>query len=594
MKNLDRKHRLNIILTFVLGFTMLYLGVVVTFFFLSAAFTPEQIVLGLLPPSPPPHMIEQMMRQYGLDGPLFFRFLRYLGDFLTSNLAFSSSVSWGAPVDYLLMRSVPHTIELLIFPLIIGILLGYGFGRVSNRTKRNWLKTGIQLLSAVGIVVPIFFFSMFLQFTLGYLVPLFPSIGYKSPMTPSSPLVTGFMMFDAILSGNLPLLFDLRQHYALPTIILSVAITSLMTRAYSSNQVKDSYKKKTILSHTAMTSMVFGAIFTYLFLIDVTFNFGGFGGMFIAALTHMDYFVIRGLLFVFIMLYAGTLIISNFIFSIHGLRKDKNQLPLKDVEEPIEREPRLSVWVDLKTYLSKIVRSPLTYIGLVAVLFPIFIALFPELISGTTFEGAQGIYAGSWDPPSPDHPLGQARFGRDVLALVAYGTRDSLNFGLGAVLIGLIGGLIFGPLASKFNRKGHTITMSLMLVFSVLPGIILVLLTVLLFGTSLFGLLMFTTGLLLIPIFTRIIGNTEFRIVPIGKKIISYIPLFTGFAILLYASLGFLGFYDYRTISLGELFNEARPFMFIAPWASFWPLTVTSLIVTSLFILHAGLVKHSR
>ena len=360
-----------------------------TFFFLYAAFTPDQIALGLHPPGPiNPLILEQIKLQYGLNDPLFFRFLRYLGDFLASNLEVSSSISVGMPVYELLMRSVPHTIELLILPLIIGILLGYGFGRVSNRTKRNWLKNGIQILSALGIAVPIFFFGMFLQFTLGYIIPMFPTTGYKSFMYPAPPLVTGFMMFDASLSGDLPLLFSLREHYALPTIILSVAITALMTRAYSSNRAKDSYKKKTILSHTAKTSMVFGAIFTYLFLIDVTFGFGGFGGTFITALAHMDYFVIRGFLFVFIVLLAGTLIISNFIFSIHGLIKDKDKLPLINVEETIEREPRFSVGVELKNYLNKIVRSPLTYIGLVAVLFPIFVAIFPELISGTTFEAA--------------------------------------------------------------------------------------------------------------------------------------------------------------------------------------------------------------
>ncbi|MBY8987152.1 MAG: hypothetical protein KGD61_01770 [Candidatus Lokiarchaeota archaeon] len=596
---MDRKHRLNIILTFVIGLTLLYLGLVVSFFALNLSFTPGQIALQLMPPGPPdPLMLQQIMQQYGLNDPLFFRFLRYLGDFLVSNWGISSSIVIGMPVSDLLMRSVPHMIELLIFPLIIGIILGYVIGRVSNRTKRNWLKNGIQSLSAVGIAVPIFFFGMFLQFTLAYLNPLFPAIGYKSVIHPSPPLITGFMTIDAILSGNLPLALDILYHYALPTIILLVAITALMTRAYSSNRAKDAYKKKTILSHTAKTSMVFGAIFTYLFLIDVTFNFSGFGSMFMTALTQMDYFLLRGLLFVFIMLFAGTLIISNFIFSIHGLIKDKNKLPLKEVAEPIEREPRISTWVDLKTYLNKIVRSPLIYIGLVAVLFPIFVAIFPGLISGYSFEEVFGIYSGSWSPPflgTPlgAHPLGQAKFGRDVLAQVAYGTRDSMIFGAGAVFIGLIGGLIFGLLASKFNRKVHTITMSVSLIFYVLPGILLILLATMIFG-NLFGLLMFTTGLLLIPSFTRIIANTEFRIVPIGKKILSYLPLFAGFAILLYVSLGFLGFNDPLTVNLGGLINEGRSHLYDAPWASLWPGLITFLIVVSLFILHEGLVKNSR
>jgi ABC-type dipeptide/oligopeptide/nickel transport system permease subunit len=106
--------------------------------------------------------------------------------------------------------------------------------------------------------------------------------------------------------------------------------------------------------------------------------------------------------------------------------------------------------------------------------------------------------------------------------------------------------------------------------------------------------LMFTTGFLLIPSFTRIIANTEFRIIPIGKKIISYLPLFAGFAILFYVSLGFLGIYDYRTIQLGGLVSEGRMHWYDAPWASFWPGGIAFLIVISLFVLHEGLAKSSR
>jgi ABC-type dipeptide/oligopeptide/nickel transport system permease subunit len=203
------------------------------------------------------------------------------------------------------------------------------------------------------------------------------------------------------------------------------------------------------------------------------------------------------------------------------------------------------------------------------------------------------VFIGSWSPPSPLHPLGQSGFGRDVLAQVAYGTRNSIIFGLGAVVIGLIGGLIFGPLASKFNRVGHTITMSVMLIFYVLPGILLVMFLTAILGFT-FGLLMSATGFLLIPSFTRIIANTEFRPIPILKKIIAYLPLFAGFAILFYLSLGFLGIYDYHTINLGGLVNSGRSHMYDAPWASFWPGGIAFLIVVSLFVLHEGLAKSSR
>ena len=153
---MDRKHRLNLILTFVLGIVLLYVGLVVTFFLLNSL--PGDIALWYLPPRFTQEQYDAVVRQFGLNDPLFFRFIRYLGEFLSGDWGITSSVMAGAPVNELLKIRFPRTIEPLILPLAIGIILGFVFGKISKRTKRNWLKMGIQLLSAVGIAVPIFFF----------------------------------------------------------------------------------------------------------------------------------------------------------------------------------------------------------------------------------------------------------------------------------------------------------------------------------------------------------------------------------------------------------------------------------------------------
>ena len=593
LKKLDRKHRLNLILTFVLSIVLLYVGLVVTFFLLNSL--QGDIALCYLPPFFTQQQYDAVVRQFGLNDPLFFRFIRYIGEFLSGSWGNSCSVMAGAPVNELLKIRFPRTIEPLILPLAIGIILGFVFGKISKRTKRNWLKMGIQLLSAVGIAVPIFFFGVMLQRFIGIQLGWLPTIGYKTAAIGNPPLITGFRVLDSIISGNWHLALDTIQHYILPTIVLTVAITALMTKVFSSKFAEDSYKKKTILSNTAKTSAVFGVIFTYLFLIEVTFNLNGFGSLFIAALINADFFLLRGCMFLIIILLVITIFVSNLRFTLTGLVKDKKHHPQKDLKDNTEREPKISAKIELKNFLHNIVRSPITIIGLILVIIPIFISIFPQLVTVYSFEDATGLWLDPWAMPSPDHPLGTSKFGRDILAQVVYGTRDSLIFGFGAVLIGLIGGSIFGPLASKFNRVGHTITMSFMLIFYVLPGIVLVIFFAVISYPV--GLLMFTTGFLLIPSFTRIIANAEFRPVTIGKKIISYVPLFAGFAILLYVSLGFLGFSDWRTINLGNLISISRERLWdvtIFPHATFWPGLIAFLIVISLFVLHEGLAKSSR
>ena len=588
-----RKHGVNLILAFVLPIVFLYVGLVVTFFLVKSL--PGDIVLCYLPPSWTLPQYEAMVRQLGLDQPLFIQFLRYIGDFLTGNWGISCSVSAGAPINALVNERVSRIIEVLILPLLIGINLGFIFGKISKRTKRNWLKMGIQLLSAVGIAIPVFSFSMYLQYNLSYVAGAFPAIGYKTPGFDNPPLITGFRILDSIISGNGALALDTILHYILPTIVLTIAITALMTRVFGSKFAGHSEKKKTILSNTAKTSAVFGVILTYLILIDVTFNLNGFGSLLIAALYNADFLVLRGLMGVIIILLVITIFVSILSFTLIGIVRDKIHPPQKDLKDTTEIEPRISSKIEVKNFLNKIIRSPVTIIGIVLVIIPIIVAIFPELISGYTFEEAQGIFAGAWAPASPLHPLGTSKFGRDVLAQVAYGTRNSLLFGFGAVLIGLIGGVIFGPLASKYKRVAHPIITSSMLIFYLLPGILLVMFfAIITVGGPTFGLLMFTTGFLLMPGFTRIIANSEFRIVPIIKKVLTYVPLFAGFAILLYLALGFLGFSDPLTIQLGRLVSVGREHMFDAPWASLWPGFIAFLIVISLLVLHEGLANSSR
>ncbi|MFX0074348.1 MAG: hypothetical protein ACFE96_02825, partial [Candidatus Hermodarchaeota archaeon] len=531
----------------------------------------------------------------GFDQPIFIQFLRFIMDLFSGNWGYSNVIAIGMPVNTMVQMSVPRTLEILILPLVIAANLGYLFGKVSNRTKHNWLKNGIQLLGLVALAVPIFAFGMFLQFTLGYVADVLPVVGYKNFAFPDPPLVTGFRILDSLLAGRMDLAADTMVHYILPMIVLTVLFTTLLTRVFSSNLNEDAYKKKTILSNTAKTSAIFGIIFAFLIIIDLTFNLYGYGSRFFQALYMYDYFVISGFLYVLMILFLITILTSNLAFSLIRLIKDVRSKTLEVEVSPdleTEREPKTPIVVDLKSYSKKLIRSPLTWFGLGAVIILIVISIFAELISGVSFNEAIGIYPGAWSPPSPDHPLGQGEFGRDVLALTLYGTHNALLFGIGTVFVSLVGGLVLGLLA-QLHRIVRVIIMSFSLIFYILPGILIAMFLVGILG-PLPGLLMITTGLLLIPSFTRIVANAEFRIVPLGKKILAYIPLFMGFSILFYVTLGFLGLSNPLMIQLGELISEGRPFLFVAPWASFWPALAIFMIVVSLFILHKGLAEQSR
>ncbi|MFX1590020.1 MAG: hypothetical protein ACFFC1_17895, partial [Promethearchaeota archaeon] len=256
---------------------------------------------------------------------------------------------------------------------------------------------------------------------------------------------------------------------------------------------------------------------------------------------------------------------------------------------------------DFKTYFLRKLKSPLTIIGLIFFLFFVVISIVPQIITPYSLTEAVGIYLDPWAPPSPGHPFGTGYLGRDILALIVYGIQDSLIFGFLTVLIGIGGGLIFGYLANnrhyenKFYRWfGRWVIMGFLLLFYIIPLIFLVPVIWVAFGET-YSTLLIVIGILLIPLFTWIFVRTDYKTFEILKKLIIYIPLFFGFTVLIYVTLGFLGFSDHNILhQLGRTIGEGRGHIIDAPWATLIPEVAFFLLMLGVFLLHEGFQDHPK
>ncbi|MFW9875867.1 MAG: hypothetical protein ACFFG0_22420 [Candidatus Thorarchaeota archaeon] len=157
----------------------------------------------------------------------------------------------------------------------------------------------------------------------------------------------------------------------------------------------------------------------------------------------------------------------------------------------------------------------------------------------------------------------------DVFARAMYGIQDSIIFGFVAVLIGLIGGVGLGILVGRFTRWDYKPIMGLMIIFYVLPTFLIVILLSVPFGLGIYNI-MGVVGITLIPNFTRAVANAiagKFNVHKMGKAVIIQIPLNAALAILIYNSIGFLGFEPLFIIHLGNDIMEASANPLLGPWA---------------------------
>ena len=287
-------------------------------------------------------------------------------------------------------------------------------------------------------------------------------------------------------------------------------------------------------------------------------------------------------------------------------------IPASRLEDLSLREFEYERTVSRRKFIRRF-KSTLTIIGIVIVFLIVTLAVFPHWVSTFTVEQANGVWPGAWAAPSPNHPLGQTKFGRDVLARMIYGARTSLTVALPAIGFSVIFGVIFGVIAAYYGGWVDSIIMRIVDVLLAFPGLILALVFVAILGTRIENI-MFAWGILGVPYYARLIrgsvlqarelpyiqaakvagaGNWRimFRhILPnVIQPIIISVTFDIGGIVLSLAGLSFLGFSDPRMIDWGNEIAEAREFLYISPWASMGPGFMILLAVLGFMLLGDGL-----
>lgn len=221
---------------------------------------------------------------------------------------------------------------------------------------------------------------------------------------------------------------------------------------------------------------------------------------------------------------------------------------------------------------------------LIAVAAPLLAPRDPLSMSGDTLMAPTG---GFW--------MGTDDVGRDVLSRFLYGARITLSVGILSAMTSCIIGVVVGAVAGYSGGIVDIVLMRVSELFHVIPRFFLALLAIALFGTN-FVLLILVIGGLSWTEVARLM-RAEFltlrereyvmaaksvgvprRTIIFGEILPNAIPpliviatLQISMAILLEASLSFLGLGDSRQASWGLMLFEAQRFLGAAWWMAVFP-----------------------
>jgi peptide/nickel transport system permease protein len=180
--------------------------------------------------------IEQARRDYGLDKPLPEQFLRYVKDLLRGD--FGRSIATSRSVGSDLARYFPATLELVILAMLIGIFFGVPLGIISALRKDGWADNVTRIFAVSGIALPPFWFGLLLQLAFAAWLGLLPTSGRLSVFTEPPEAITGLLLVDSLLRGNLSLFREALSHLILPAIVLSLPCLASILRVNRSEMVE--------------------------------------------------------------------------------------------------------------------------------------------------------------------------------------------------------------------------------------------------------------------------------------------------------------------------------------------------------------------
>jgi peptide/nickel transport system permease protein len=314
------------------------LGLCVITFILSRVVPgdPAELYLG---PRPKPEQVELVRTQLGLDKPQYLQFLYYLRDLSQGNLG--ESLRTHRPVMIGILEHLPATLELMFTAIVLALLVGIPIGVISAKKENTLIDHLNRFFSVAGTSLPSFWLAMIFQIIFFRWLGIFPIggrldtiVGLLNPVDK----ITGFLIADALISGNWPAFKDAVWHLILPSMTLAAYPTGViarMTRSTMLEVLREDYittarsfgiSENEILffqglrNALAPTLTTAGLCFAYLligtFYIELIFFWPGIGKYITNAILLNDYPVIMGVALLMALFYVLVNLIVDILIAI--------------------------------------------------------------------------------------------------------------------------------------------------------------------------------------------------------------------------------------------------------------------------------------
>ncbi|MEL7648488.1 MAG: ABC transporter permease [Sedimentibacter sp.] len=252
---------------------------------------PAQLILGA---DATAESVEDLHAAMGLDRPLHEQYLGWLNDLL--HLDMGKSYVYGESVTKLIAGSLPVTLSIAVFAMILAVAAAFVFGMLSSIYKHTAIDYFSRSIMQLGTAIPSFWIGMVFIVLLGLRLKLFPISGYV-------PFSDGFAPY--IKSITLPsVVLAIGETGTLLRIVRSSMLDSLKQdymdmakiKGLSSIRIYMKYALRgALVAPLTLIGMQFAKLAGGTVVVETIFSLPGIGRLVLTAVEHRDIVLLQGL-----------------------------------------------------------------------------------------------------------------------------------------------------------------------------------------------------------------------------------------------------------------------------------------------------------
>ncbi len=271
---------------------------------------------------------ERLLHEFGLDRSLPHQYFEYMSHVVRGDLGKSLQTHESVLDEFTTL--FPATVELAFFAMLLAVIIGIPAGIIAALRRNTVADYAVMGVALTGYSMPIFWWALllilFFSVQLGW-TPVSGRISVEFDV----PVATGFMLIDALRSGESGAFRSAVSHLILPAIALGtipLAVIARMTRSAMLEVLREDYMRtarakglpywRVVMVHALRNALIpvitviglqVGLLLSGAILTETIFSWPGVGNWLVHGVQSRDYPVVQG----------GILLIATIVITVNLL-----------------------------------------------------------------------------------------------------------------------------------------------------------------------------------------------------------------------------------------------------------------------------------